>query len=92
MNNDVWVRLTDEGKQTLYDYYDYYRQQRWAKEGQYTPVWVEAHYKPTDGLYKFQFWNLMEIFGPMIHITEPVPFVDCLVWFDDRDLEVESEK
>lgn len=68
INYNVWVKLTPEGKKQYRKYYrDLFRNISSFIEVKKLPA-------PDNGWYKFQMWELMEVFGPALYMGCRVPF------------------
>lgn len=63
-NDRVRVKLTEKGQEILTKYYG-----AWIHLESFQP-----HTPGKDGYYKFHLWELMEIFGPSMHLGMEVPF------------------
>jgi len=74
INDYVWVMLTPEGKKIYQHQFDKYPPEIGLIP---SPLHVEK-----DGWIKFNFWELMEIFGSHIYFGCNVPFVDNIILFD----------
>ena len=69
INDTVYVKLTNFGKQILKDQHD--ELNKFGKEvlGEFKPLAEDA-----DGWSKWQLWILMERFGSKFNIGGPLPF------------------
>lgn len=65
INEYVWVKLTDIGRKAHADH--------WRQYAERLKCEVPIH-TDTEGWSRFQLWELMNIFGPMMFMTADLPF------------------
>jgi hypothetical protein len=76
INEGVSVQLTEQG---LTIYVAYLRQLAIAAGLSWDAVRSAPNPDTDDGWYHFEFWRLMQIFGPRIAMGRPVSFVNNVV-------------
>lgn len=75
INETVKVKLTDHGRDIYYHQYD-------ALNSKCKRIINAPKFPKTDenGYTSFQLWNLMELYGPYMKLTAPLPFeTDILI-------------
>lgn len=77
LNDKVKVKLTDHGKDIYYHQYDELNE----KLKPYGCKFLEPRMPDVDadGYTTFQLWQLMNLYGPHIHMTSPLPFETNIV-------------
>ncbi len=78
INEYVWLRLTPEAL-------DYLRQEHhdfWNRVRPNNPMPYRERTPEQDGLYSFQLWHLMELFGPVVGPCNPSMIVNCEMFFE----------
>jgi len=85
INLNVYVKLTDLGKQILVRYNNYYQNIQGARPYE---DFNDIPFIKTDkdGYTEFQMWNLMEIFGQYIGMGQPNVF-DLGIRLNKKDLK-----
>ena len=80
VNDHVWVRLSDKGREIYLRSFDCVLQE-----------FRRVHLPETDsdGYSKLQLWEFMQIFGPHVHMGSDPPF-DTTIKFDPKDLKGNS--
>lgn len=68
INENINVRLTPQGQELIRKHY-----------ATYNVTW----HPNADGWYKFQLWDLMNIFGPHLYAGCRVPFEDCDIYLEE---------
>ena len=77
INEHVKVKLTERGLEVYKKHYEKFGIKAPAKEAK-------------DGYYRFQLWELMQIFGGSVGAGVKLPF-ETDIYFDDKDL-VDAEE
>ena len=86
-NDNVYVRLTEAGKRALDKHYE-------DLASSLRPLIFTYHgpQMEPDGRYRFQLWDLMNIFGPSFYSGCDTPFVDNSIEFEPPKEKEEYEK
>lgn len=81
INDYVWVKLTDKGRQIFKDHY----------KGFPSGLQLPQIKEDADGYSEWQLWYLMQIFGEHIAMGCPSPFL-MEVLFDEKNLKVPGQQ
>lgn len=73
VNNRVRIRLNDKGRAI---YREAYEAVSIRVHGEYRPKKEDA-----EGWSEWQLWEVMELFGPHIHLGCHMPFENCTIQF-----------
>lgn len=68
VNDDVWVRLTDQGRLRLWQHQEAVACSVAALTGVPQRTHPPTHYRSRDGWTQFQLWELMQIFGEHFYL------------------------
>ncbi len=88
INDEVKVKLTEEGKEIYFHKDDEYRKQMVAEKGHY-PLYFQPQYPKVDdeGYTKFQLWELMQIYGKHIDVVS-LPFRNTDIVVIQQDYKI----
>lgn len=78
INDYVWVKLTEKGRQLYRD--EYYRLMK-----EYPKIEEDK-----EGYSRWQMWDLMQTFGSFCGLGSPLPF-ETDVFFDDKTLKIPGQ-
>jgi hypothetical protein len=88
INDEVKVKLTENGREIYFHKDDEHRKQEVAEKGYYPPYFQPQYPRVDDeGYTTFQIWELMQIYGKHINVCS-LPFKNTEMIVIQQDLKI----